>query len=243
MMNQKYIQFFVLTGGILISSALCQAENRSLSNGKRYIDYVRQCVDLLMEYGTDRYGEVETPILVSILDVETWKCLVNPEKLDQRWRVKGRITRRNPGGANLFTDQPLLRTMYPLSAAIGDDKYAQFARTYADYYMKNLVDKDDFFCRGWHRYYDVYEDFQSGDHARDPENPSWHEINAITCVNWETLWNVNSPAVQREIEAIWKWHVIDKQTGETDRHNNNGYRGCDFSMNAGAFINAFVFLY
>ena len=239
MLNRQFVWAFVL-GAVVILVGNVQIKSDDLVRplgDKPYIDYVQQCIDLLLEYGTDRYGEIETPILVSILDVETRDCPQIPLKLEEKWRVKGRGTRRNPGGANLFTDQPLLRTMYVLSAATGDDGYAQFARTYADYYLKNLIDKDNLLCWGWHRFYDVYEDRQSGD------DDVWHEVNAITSINWETLWEVNPQATQTEIEAIWDWHVIDKNTGETDRHNNNRRRGCDFSMNAGAFIKAFVFLY
>jgi hypothetical protein len=72
-------------------------------------------MDLLMQYGTDRYGEVHAPILVSILDVETRDCPEQPESLDEAFRVIRR-ERRNPAGANLLTDQPTLRAMYALFA-------------------------------------------------------------------------------------------------------------------------------
>jgi len=36
--------------------------------------------------------------------------------------------------------------------------------------------------------------------------------------------------------------VVDKATGEVNRHGD-GARGCDFSMSAGAFIEAFCFLH
>jgi len=92
------------------------------------IDYVRQCLDVLMEYGTDRYGDKYTPILVSILDVQSRTCPENPEKLEEQWRV-GRRGRRNPAGANMLMDQPTLKTMFLLSRVTGNDKYAKFART------------------------------------------------------------------------------------------------------------------
>jgi uncharacterized protein YyaL (SSP411 family) len=122
------------------------------------------------------------------------------------------------------------------SAASGDRKYADFADRYARYVMENLVDDKGLFWWGWHRRYDVYEDVcrgHSGDH---------HELHAIHEIRWDHLWQVNSEAVSRAIEAIWQWHVIDKQTGETNRHCD-GQRGCDFSMSAGSFIEAFSFMY
>ena len=35
-----------------------------------YLQYVTQCLDTLIEHGTDRYGPKQTPVLVSILDTE-----------------------------------------------------------------------------------------------------------------------------------------------------------------------------
>ena len=69
-----------------------------------------------------------------------------------------------------------------------------------------------------------------------------HELHAMNCVAWHTLWEINPEAVQKEIEAIWEWHVIDKETGEIDRHDS-GKPGCDFSMSSGAFIYAFTFMH
>ena len=157
---------------------------------KRYLDYVRQCLDLLIEHGTDRYGKTKSPILVSILDVRTRDCPENPEQLDEEWRVIRR-GRRNPAGANLLTDQPLLKTMYALSAVTGDAKYAAFARTYSDYYMKNLVDEKGLFWWGWHRHYDVFKDTMSG-HDGNP-----HEIHATNGIHWEGLWDADPKAVLR----------------------------------------------
>ena len=67
-----------------------------------------------------------------------------------------------------------------------------------------------------------------------------HEIH-IQQVDWGFLWDINPKAVRREIEDIWNWHVIDKTTGEVNRHGD-GQRGCDFAMSAGQMITAFAFL-
>jgi len=200
-----------------------------------YIRYVSGCLDTLMEFGTDRYGSNHAPILVSILDVKTRQCPSNPPALDERWRVLRR-ERRNPAGANLLTDQPTLKTMHALSRATGDPKYARFADGYARWYLKNLVDDKGFFWWGWHRHYDVFRDEKLG-HMGNP-----HEIHAIHSIAWDKLWAVDPAAVRKEIEAIWQWHVIDKQTGEINRHGD-GQRGCDFAMSAGACAHAFAFLY
>jgi uncharacterized protein YyaL (SSP411 family) len=71
----------------------------------------------------------------------------------------------------------------------------------------------------------------------------YHEIHGgVDQIDWDLLWEADEDATRREIESIWKWHVIDKKTGEINRHGD-GKAGCDFSMTAGAFIEAFVFMH
>jgi len=206
-----------------------------MNNPHAYIDYVKECLDVLIEHGVDRYGEKHAPILVSILDVESRSCPENPDSLDEQWRVQRR-GRRNPAGANMLMDMSTLKTMFLMSDVTENDKYDRFAHTYMDYYMQNLVDNKGLFWWGWHRHYDVYKDEMTGHNG----NP--HEIHATHCIAWDRLWEINSAAVQKEIEAIWEWHVCDKATGEIDRHDSSN-RGCDFSISSGSFIHAFAFLY
>ncbi len=211
---------------------------------KQYLPCVRDCIETLMKHGTDRYGETKAPILVSILDVETRECPEVPEKLDEYFRVTRR-GRRSPGGSNLLTDQPTLKAMYALSAITGKSDYAKFADRYAGYVMKNLVDEQGFFWWGWHREYEVFKDSREG---HNPNRAKWgkkvipHEIHAMINIAWDRLWAVDEAAVTKEIEAIWQWHIINKKTGEPNRHGD-GNRGCDFTMSGGAHMEAFIFMY
>jgi hypothetical protein len=199
-----------------------------------YVDYVRQCADVLMEYGTDRYGPLRTPILVSILDVRTRECPPDPLPLDEAFRVTRR-GRRAPAGANLYFDQRTLSAMIALSRITGDPRYSEFVDRYLKYYLQHLVDQQGFLWWGWHRHYDVFADTKTG-HAGQP-----HEIH-VQRIIWPELWRVNPTAVSAEIEAIWQWHVIDKSTGEINRHGD-GQRGCDFAMSGGEILRAFAFYY
>lgn len=200
-----------------------------------YGRYVQQCLDTLIESGTDRYGTLHTPMLVSILDIESRSCPQNPEKFDETYRVYRR-ERRNPAGSNLFTDQATLRAAHLLSARTGAARYAEFANRYSAYVMGRLLDDKGMFWWGGHRHYDVYRDVKDGHMANH------HELYAGIDVDWPHLWAVDAKAVTREIEAIWQWHVIDKKTGETNRHADGG-RGCDFSMTAASHVAAFAFMF
>ena len=229
---------FTILGGSTIAAAESVEKNRPDKVKKpaaEAIQYVQKCLDVLIEHGTDRYGVKDAPILVSILDVESRTCPENPESLDEEWRVERR-GRRNPAGANMLMDQSTLKTMFLMSKVTGDDKYARFARDYMGYWTNNLVDDKGFFWWGWHRHYDVYEDIMTGHMGNH------HELNGAHLIAWDRLWEVNPEAVQKEIEAIWEWHVVDKETGEINRHGD-GKHGCAFSESAGPFLHAFAFLY
>jgi hypothetical protein len=201
---------------------------------RRYRDYVRECLDILIDKGTDRYGQTQSPLLVNILDVRNQDCPRNPLPLDEEFRVSRR-ERRGPAGGNLYADQRTLRTMQILSQVTGDPRYAAFARECIAYTLRNLVDDKGLIWWGWHRHYDVFEDKMTG-HLGNP-----HEIHVQEAL-WPMLWEVDRAAVTREIEALWEWHVIDKNTGEVNRHGDR-QRGCDFAMSAGEILGGFAFLY
>lgn len=208
-----------------------------------YLAKVQECIETLMAHGTDRYGKIKAPILVSIIEVSTRNCPENPEKLDEYFRVNRR-GRRSPGGSNLLTDQPTLTAMYTLTDIVGNAAYADFADRYASYVMTHLVDEQGFFWWGFHRHYDVFTDGMAG---HNPNMAKWglkvvpHEFHLVD-ISWDRLWAANREAVKKEVDAIWKWHVVDKASGEVNRHGD-GTKGCDFTMSGGSCIEAFVFMY
>ena len=201
----------------------------------KYTTLVKTCLDNLIKYGRDDYGMVKSPIFVSILDVNSKTCPQNPLPFDENWRVIRR-ERRNPAGANLFSDQMLIKTMFATSKLTGNKAYSKAAKEYIEYYLENLVDAKGLFWWAGHRHYDVFQDKMTG-HLLD-----WHEIHGGIQIQWESLWQINPTAVKKEIEAIWQWQVINKQTGETNRHDD-GKSGCDFPLTSGSMIEAFAFLY
>lgn len=198
------------------------------------LDYVRDSLARLMAEGTDRYGPIHRPILMNIIDIRTGTSPADPLFLDEAFRV-ARRGRRAPGGANLYSDLPTLRAMYAVSRLTGDKRYAEFADTYLDHYFKNMIDDKGMLWWGYHRYYDAYADERRGFFG------SHHEIH-FQKANWDMLWAIDADVVAREIEGIWTWHVIDKTTGEINRHDN-GEPGCDFAFTGGEIIYAFAFMY
>ena len=199
-----------------------------------YAEYVTECADALMQYGTDRYGKVHTPLLVTILDVRTRACPEAPPTETSPWRGQFRECFWKPRGADLLVDQSTVEVFHLLTKLTDEKKYAEFADTYLRHAM-GLVDDKGFFWWGWHRFYDVFDDEMDGSHGNH------HEIH-VNRPRWDLLWNVDEAATRRELELIWQWHVVDKQTGEHNRHGD-GQKGCDFAMSGAEFIYAFAYLY
>jgi hypothetical protein len=203
----------------------------------QYQTCVRTCLDNLLQYGTDRYGEVHTPMLMSIIDVCTNEAPREPLVLDGMIRSEGRLHRRNPAGSDLWDDQPLIRTLDTWSQISGDPWYSKAADDYIRSYFERSRKPNGMLAWGTHIFYDAYTDAPGGD--QDGAGP--HEI-LVLCPNWDRMWKVTPGLVCKEIEGIWEWHMVDKTTGEHNRHDDK-HAGCDFAFSGGEFLNAFAFLY
>ncbi|NUN96248.1 MAG: hypothetical protein HUU16_08740 [Candidatus Omnitrophica bacterium] len=203
----------------------------------RYRDAVKSCLDKLLEFGTDRYGPVHTPMLMSILDIRTGESPKEPLVLDGLIRSEGRLHRRNPAGADLWDDQPLVRTLFAFSELTDNPRYAHAAEDYIRVYFERSIKDNGLLAWGTHIFYDAYEDRPGGD--QDGKGP--HEI-LVLCANWDRMWKVTPEGVRKEIEGIWEWHLVDRETGEHNRHDDKS-RGCDFAFSGGSFLHAFAFLH
>jgi len=194
-----------------------------------YRDYVASCLDNLMRHGTDQYGDVRQPMLVPMLDVRDKRRPESPRESPTLWRSFGRFD-----GCEPLADQPLVEVFHLFSQRTGDSKYARFADSYLRCVTSLTCDKNLFWW-GTHRYYDPDQDEMISTKG------NYHEVN-LPRARWERLWRVNPEATRAAIEAIWQWHVVDKETGEHNRHSD-AKRGRAFPISGGAFVHAFAFLY
>ncbi len=199
-----------------------------------YLQPVHATLDAIIQHGTDRYGIVHSPIWMAILDAGTLESPRDALPLDEDVRVQRR-GRRAPGGSNLFLDQAMLRAAHLLSARTGRREYDEAARRYATYYLEHFVDAQTGLIEwGPHNFVDAYAD------AVEFLEGHYHEIHAwLPC--WSYLHECHSWAVEREIEAIWKWH-FNPETAQFGRHPERG-AGCSFAMTGGEFIAAFAFMH
>lgn len=201
---------------------------------RRYLNYVIEAAEVLMDEGIDRYGEVtDDHLLVSVMDARSRKA-VSPKAADEKWRVDRR-GRRSPDGHNFLHDQDTLRVLRTLSELTGEEKYVRFA----DGYTRSataLTDENGLFWWGWHRHYDVRTD------RKIESDGGHHEIHSITHPDWRYLLQTNPEATRLQIQQMWERHVVDKNTGEINRHDT-GTPGRAFIMSSGAFIEAFAAMY
>lgn len=205
-----------------------EVENRT------YLSYVAESLDNLIVHGTDRYGAITSDLLVSNLDVRTKENLAASDlpAADEAWRVERR-QRRAPGGSNFLHNQSVYQAMVRASATTGDAKYADFVDSNFDWALDNLVDGNNLFWWGYHRHYDVHTDTQISD-------GDVHEMHFVDVPLWERMWNQDPAAVQAKVEAIWERHVVDKNIGQINRHDQPG--GLSFITSSASFIDAFAFL-
>lgn len=202
-----------------------------------YRTCVVRCLDNILEHGRDHYGEVPTPMIMSLIDIATQSAPWEPLPLDGLVRCEGRQHRRNPGGCDLWEDQPLLATMHAVSEETGKSQYAEAADAYTQVFFELSRKDNGLLAWGSHIFYDAYTDRPGGD--QDGKGP--HEI-LVLLPEWERMWKVAPDALRAEIEGIWEWHVVDKQTGLHNRHDDKA-PGCDFAFSGGTFVQAFGFLY
>jgi len=210
-----------------------------------YSDYVRSCLDTLIEKGRDHYGTVSSPLFMAVLDADLLISPQNPLTLDSLVRLEGRIHRRAERGSNLWYDQGLLRALYRMTELSGKKLYAAAADDYIRYFFNHCykasntgnVYQNGMPAWGTHIFWDCYRDRPAGD--GDGNGP--HEI-LVFNADWENMVRVHPQGVRRAIEGIWQHHIVDKSTGLHNRHDDNR-QGCDFAFSGGSFVKAFAALY
>lgn len=217
--------------GILAVSPLTE------EHAETYRSHVEAQAGNLLRAGTDRYGLVETPLFMSIIDIATQESPEDPLPLDGFIRAEERQHRRNPAGSDLWEDQPLLRTLYALSEITGDNRYRDACDGYIRTYFERSRKDNGMLAWGSHIFYDAYKDAPGGD--QDGKGP--HEI-LVLLPEWDRMWHVTPDRFRQEVEGIWEWHIVDKETGLHNRHDDKSV-GCDFAFSGGSFLQAFAFMY
>lgn len=207
--------------------------------------YVERCLSTLIAHGRDVYGPEKSPLFMAILDADTQRSPHDPMELGSLVRLEDRIHRRAERGSNLWYDQALLQCLFQMTVLTGNDRFATAADDYIDYFFKHChkpVEPSSTYLNGmptWgtHIYWDCYADKPGGD--EDGHGP--HEI-LVFQADWENMYRRNPDAVRRAIDSIWEFHIVDKGTGLSNRHDDRK-PGCDFAFSSSSFAQAMAFMY
>lgn len=201
-----------------------------------YTQKVQIMLDNLIEHGRDRYGRENSPLFAAILDQNSLDCPRNaPEYLVDTVRLDpGRYkNRRNPRGGDIYHDQALFKTMAIMSHLTGDPKYHQAAIDALTFAMNKAVDSKGFPAMGGHMSWDFYQDCLEAD-------GEFHELWNWPLV-WDLWWEADPKAMKRYSKLMWDWHLVDKTTGETNRHSDKK-QGYAFTFSSGSMMSQWAYV-
>jgi len=217
-------------------------ENLDLSGGWNFEIYrikAEEFANTLLTHGRDRYG-ISTPLFLAMLDLKTRQKVLQKDPLWER-DYDYEDYMRNANGSNLSRDFPTLSGLYHLSNLTGNEAYRKAANDYLSYFLAHCVSPTTgLFAYGEHMSYNVVRD--TVEHHR-------HELE-IPIPRLTEMWRLAPDVMQRYTEAIWNYHIYDKETFFYDRHGNYytgefddpGVRGA-WIKHAGLFANIFMAAY
>ncbi len=209
---------------------------------------VRAHLDKVTTLGLDVYGKTPTAMWMAGLDTRTGRY---PENDARPAHIPKRVYRNidAPRGCSLYWDQPAVVAAHELSRITGEARYRDAADAYVRDFLARCVAGNGVFLWGNHYYYDAFADtvkrFLSDDEPAPvdfaTEDGALHEIRPLTPA-WETFWRVDPATTETAIRAAVKGHLVDKETGEFQRHAA-GNRGCAFLEAGGILAESLAWLY
>lgn len=208
---------------------------------KGWLHYARAFADTMLAKGTDIYGDVHSPMFVSILMVTNQQhpghrlpCLDGQRRHD-----------RAAFGGNLYHDVTLLMAMDRLSDLTGEARYRNGVDAYLRTFLSTCPSRETgSFPWGEHAHWDF---------VKEAPGHNTHEmLGCVPVAFWERLWEINPAAVQGEADGLIN-HVVDLQTFAWNRHADiskplpeprpEGLNVADFPRHGGFYILLWTFVH
>ena len=227
-------EFLAETGATAAALALAGSSVRGASakpQEQAYLAAARTFLDTLVDKGTDRYGKKHTPVFCLSLDPETYTPPKPPEKIDWAYRREfeylyvdyGFYWKSHMHGSDLIYDQGTIRALYALTEATGKPKYKKAADAYLDFFLDELVSPPTgIFGWGEHIFYNVFADVIIGGSFG---TANWHrffyghEFDRFAPI-YDILWDKSPEKTLAEIDAIYDYKIVDKDTFINNRHSD-----------------------
>ena len=209
-------------------------------NYNRWLAEARTFAETLMQTAPDHYGKRNTPLWVAAIDPDAGGLVEKkPPNWQSYWDAEDYVMTAQ--GCNLYRDMPTLAGFYDLSRLTESARYRDAADEYLRFWLRECPSPSTgLFPWGEHMSYNC---------VRDTMNATRHEME-YNLPEWEMLWRLNPSVVQREIEAIYRIHIWDKDQFLYDRHG--AYYTGEFDplpvrgtyiKHSGLYTYSFLFLY
>ncbi|MCE5238292.1 hypothetical protein LLH23_07340 [bacterium] len=206
-----------------------------------YLHYARSFLDTMLRAGTDVYGNVKSPMFVSLLmlDSRQHPQSVIPSMPGQR------IGDRALFGGNLQHDVPLLLAMQPLSQLTHDPRYGEAASTYLQFFVRNCTGTaTGLWPWGEHAHWDFF---------KETFGHNLHEyLGAPPLELLNVAWQISPQAIRGEADGMLN-HVRDLSTYQFCRHaeidepltdqTRVERKGLDFPRHGAMFARHWAFTY
>jgi hypothetical protein len=115
----------------------------------------------------------------------------------------------------------------------GDTRYRQAAVAALRWLLQHTDNGHGLPVIGGHTYWHFYAERMS---AQGTHHELWNWPMA-----WELWWAADPDRTRRYADRIWMRHVVDKKTGETNRHSD-GQRGWAFTFSDATFISLWAYV-
>ncbi len=223
--NIRYTALCTLLGLVIQTAVPAQAEAATWSEtlaGGEYFDIARAYADFMIEHGRDRYGSVESPVFVSIMDRVTGDAFTSKSAVPYPHVVtkpfapglrrdhKMRPYDRTYVGANPLEDLALYKLLYRLTELTGDTNYAAQAELSIDWFLTHAQSAvTGLYCWGSHMNWDVRIDapvYNDGSYGG-------HEYNFV----WP-YWGSHPVNLNQFAYGLWNNQIHNKSTGNFSRH-------------------------
>lgn len=235
--RRRAVSLLVFTA-LPAAAGVAKRKKRRKSRTVDYSEYVQKFASALLATGLDVCGPRKTPLWAGVIDAQN--STIPKDGVPAAPGV--RESDRAVGGSNLYHDAVTLRVFRVLSAVTGRPEYAAAARQYIEYFLANAANKTTgFLAWGEHLYYDLYRDEVAAERE-------WHELLEWT-PPWPELWEVNSGAVSRAIQALRRHYYADDAAALFNRHaywDKAEYQppgGQPWIKHSGLYAYSFMFLH
>ena len=180
--------------------------SRRTEAAENHLAIVRRYADAMIENGRDAYGEVKSPLFAATLDRRTMRL---PEK--KPGGISGiREGDRTLSGANPMHDLNFHQTLYALTPATGEKRYAAEADAALKWFFEHCQSPKGLLAWGEHQGWDFLKEASTAPAAPHEFYRPW--------VLWDRCFKLAPQACHRFATGLWNHQIRDHKTGAFSRH-------------------------